>query len=143
MMLAKCCKFLNYLSNSWLDFAYRKFSESRTVFGKPADGFYYVRKLQIYLLQNYHICVILTSRRWRFLLSAKGIYLISFISEAQSIGIGAQDLDDAGLAAAIAVGSLGEVAVGEVMDVADVCECDAVAVLADDLSNIVDRKSVV
>ena len=43
-------------------------------------------KLQIYLLQNYHICVILTSRRWRFLLSAKGIYLISFISEAQSIG---------------------------------------------------------
>ena len=51
--------------------------------------------------------------------------------------VGAQDLDDAGLAAAVAVGSLGEIAVREVMDVADVCECDAVAVLADDLSHIV------
>ena len=54
-----------------------------------------------------------------------------------AVMVGAQDLDDAGLAAAVAVGSLGEVAVGEVMDVADVCECDAVAVLADDLSHIV------
>ena len=33
--------------------------------------------------------------------------------------------------------SLGEVAVGEVVDVADVSKCNAVAVLADDLSNIV------
>ena len=54
-----------------------------------------------------------------------------------AVMVGAQDLDDAGLAAAVAVGSLGEVAVGEVMDVADVSESDAVAVLADDLGNIV------
>ena len=51
--------------------------------------------------------------------------------------VGAQDLDDAGLAAAVAVSSLGEVAVGEVVDVADVSKCNTVAVLADDLSNIV------
>ena len=51
--------------------------------------------------------------------------------------VSAQDLDDAGLTAAIAVGSLREVTVIKVMDVADVSESDAVAVLADDLGNIV------
>ena len=51
--------------------------------------------------------------------------------------VSAQDLDDAGLTTAIAVGSLREVTVIKVMDVADVSESDAVAVLADDLGNIV------
>ena len=51
--------------------------------------------------------------------------------------VSAQDLDDAGLAAAIAVSSLAEIAVLEVMDVADVGKCNTVAVLADDGSNIV------
>ena len=51
--------------------------------------------------------------------------------------VGAQDLDDAGLAAAVAVSSLGEIAVGEVVDVADVTESNTVAVLADDLSTVI------
>ena len=37
--------------------------------------------------------------------------------------VSTQHLDDAGLAAAVAVSSLGEVAVGEVVDVADVSNC--------------------
>ena len=59
------------------------------------------------------------------------------IALVAAVMVGAQDLDDAGLAAAVAVSSLGEVAIGEVVDVADVGKCNAVAVLADDLSNIV------
>ena len=54
-----------------------------------------------------------------------------------AVMVSAQDLDDAGLAAAIAVSSLAEIAVLEVMDVADVGKCNTVAVLADDGSNIV------
>src|SRR5699024_2842838 len=46
-----------------------------------------------------------------------------------AVVVGAQDLDDAGLAAAVAVGRFTKVAVGEVVDVADVGEGDAVAVL--------------
>ena len=45
--------------------------------------------------------------------------------------IGPQDLDDAGLAAAIPVGSLAEVAVVKVMDVADVGKGNPGMVLAD------------
>ena len=54
-----------------------------------------------------------------------------------AVVVGAQDLDDAGLAAAVAVGSLGEVTVLEVMDVAHMGERDAVAVLAHDGGHIV------
>ena len=54
-----------------------------------------------------------------------------------AVMVGAQDLDDAGLAAAVAVSSLGEVAVGEVVDVADVAEGNAVAVLTDDLGTVI------
>ena len=51
--------------------------------------------------------------------------------------VSTQHLDDAGLAAAVAVSSLGEVAVGEVVDVADVTKGNAVAVLAHDLGTVV------
>ena len=54
-----------------------------------------------------------------------------------AVMVGAQDLNDAGLAAAVAVRSLREVAVGEVVDIADVAEGNAVAVLADDLGTVI------
>ena len=47
------------------------------------------------------------------------------------------DVDDLGLAVAVAVGSLGEVTVLEVLDVTDVSESDAVNMLADDGGNVV------
>ena len=51
--------------------------------------------------------------------------------------VSAHHLNDAGLAAAVAVRSLREVAVGEVVDIADVAEGNAVAVLADDLGTVI------
>ena len=51
--------------------------------------------------------------------------------------VSAHHLNDAGLAAAVAVRSLREVAVGEVVDVADVTESNTVAVLADDLGTVI------
>ena len=54
-----------------------------------------------------------------------------------AVMVSAQDLNDAGLAAAIAVSSLAEIAVFEVMDVADMGKRDTVAMLAHDLSHVV------
>ena len=54
-----------------------------------------------------------------------------------AVVVGAQDLDDAGLAATIAVGSLREVTVLEVVDVAHMGEGDAVAMLAHNGGHIV------
>ena len=54
-----------------------------------------------------------------------------------AVMVGAQDLNDAGLAAAVAVGSLGEVTVLEVVDIAHVGKRDAVTVLAHDGGHIV------
>ena len=56
-----------------------------------------------------------------------------------AIMIGLEDLQNAGLTVAIAVAGLREVSVLEVLDIADVRKSDAVAVLANDLSNVVVR----
>ena len=52
-----------------------------------------------------------------------------------------QDLQDAGLTVAVTVGSFGEVTVLEVLDVTDVSESDAVAVLTDNVGLTIIQKS--
>ena len=59
------------------------------------------------------------------------------ISVVTAVMIGPEYFDDAGIAAAVAVGCLGEVAVGEVLDVAYMTESDTVTVLSDDLRAVV------
>ena len=54
-----------------------------------------------------------------------------------AVMVGTQDFNDAGLAAAIAVCGLAEIAILEVMDVADMGERDTIAMLAHDLSHVV------
>ena len=54
-----------------------------------------------------------------------------------AVMVGLQDVQNVGVAVAVAVAGLREVAVGEVLDVADVGERDAVAVLVDDVGHVV------
>ena len=56
--------------------------------------------------------------------------------------VGFQDVQNAGVAAAVPVGRLGEVPVGEVFYVADVGEGDAAGVLAHDVRHVVVRVGV-
>ena len=54
-----------------------------------------------------------------------------------AVVVSLQDIQNAGVAVAVAVGSFREVTVVKVLDITDVGESDAVAVLADDVGNIV------
>ena len=61
------------------------------------------------------------------------------VAGVAAVVVGFHNVEDADIAVAVAVGGLGEVAVGEVLHVADVRERDAVAVGADDVGHVVLR----